>query len=56
MLIDFEQLRERLAKAGTQYDGHVTNGSLKAQMAVIEEELRANVETPCFESRCHYSG
>ena len=35
-----EELRERLAEAGTKYDGHVTNGSLDEQMKVVLEQLR----------------
>jgi len=31
---------EKLHRAGTRYDGHVTNGSLEAQTQVISELLR----------------
>jgi hypothetical protein len=32
-----KSLRERLSEAGNTFDGHVTNGSLDAQMKVIAE-------------------
>jgi hypothetical protein len=34
-----EELREQLAKAGKQYDGHVTIGSLEEQMKVVLKAL-----------------
>jgi len=34
-------VREKLHKAGTTYDGHVTNGSLDAQIKVIVEFLES---------------
>lgn len=36
-----EELRERLAAAGKKFDGHVTEGSLNAQMEVVLEALTA---------------
>jgi len=41
-----EELREKLAVAGTKYDGHVTNGSLDEQMKVVLEQLR--IACPVF--------
>lgn len=37
--MDEIELREALAKAGNQDDGHVTHGSLKAQMRVVLEAI-----------------
>lgn len=33
-------MKEELHKAGTTFDGHVTNGSLDAQIKVVGEFLR----------------
>lgn len=33
------ELREALHKAGTTFDGHVTNGSMEAQVKVVGEYL-----------------
>jgi hypothetical protein len=33
------ELREALSTAGTRFDGHVTHGSLDAQMALILAEF-----------------
>jgi hypothetical protein len=35
-----EELKEALSQAGSTFDGHVTNGSIEAQMQVIEECFR----------------
>ena len=34
-----QELTERLAEAGKKYDGHVTNGSLAAQVRVVLEVI-----------------
>ncbi len=33
------ELREALAKEGKKFDGHVTEGSLEAQMVVVEDAI-----------------
>lgn len=50
--------QEELANAGTQYDGHVTHGSLAAQVEVVLRLLRAARPSPeefvrmVHDSRC----
>ena len=39
-----DKIRELLHKAGIQWDGHVTNGSLEAQVQVIAEWFDAFVQ------------
>jgi hypothetical protein len=36
---DKKSLRDLLTEAGNKFDGHVTNGSLDAQMKVLEHHL-----------------
>lgn len=39
-----EELREALSSAGALFDGHVTHGSLEAQLAVVIEAVQAAEE------------
>jgi hypothetical protein len=34
-----DEFKEKLATAGKTYDGHVTHGSIEAQMKVVDELL-----------------
>jgi hypothetical protein len=34
-----EELKQALTDAGNKYDGHVTNGSLAAQLTIIEKRF-----------------
>ena len=33
--VNIEQLREQLTEAGSKFDGHVTNGSIAAQLKIV---------------------
>jgi hypothetical protein len=54
-------MREELHKAGTTYDGHVTNGSIESQMKVLKEfllkiksELKVAADFGEFENKGKY--
>lgn len=40
-----DDLREQLHKAGSTFDGRVTNGSLEAQMVVVRDAIAAAIAT-----------
>jgi len=47
-----QELTERLAEAGYKHDGHVTNGSLAAQMRVVSEFIEeANKKCWCKKTK-----
>ena len=51
-----EELRERLAVEGKKFSGHVTNGSLDAQMVVVEEAIAQALAEDRSELNRHSSG
>lgn len=51
-MIDKTKLLEALSKAGTLFDGHVTPGSLEAQMWVVEDAIEEALDdgsSECFD-------
>lgn len=39
--MDIDKLRDILAIAGSKFDGHVTHGSLNAQIKVLQDAISA---------------
>jgi hypothetical protein len=44
-MFEKEQFKEALYNAGSTFDGHVTNGSIDAQMQLIENKIRKELQT-----------
>lgn len=43
-MLNIDEVKEQLHKTGTTYDGHVTNGSIEAQVRYVEKLVRQELQ------------
>jgi hypothetical protein len=45
-IMNLQELENQLLEAGMKFDGHVTNGSMAAQMKIVKKALAAVILDP----------